>query len=205
MFPRLFSVTLFLALLLAVSTTLAAKTDNPAMSALKQAQGNLEQGKAMEAYKATDRAMFYLWDQVPFTLGVAVLTKGPNEGYGLFTPRQGNVYHEGQTLYVYLEPMGQRIKRIRDGLFAFSLSMDVALLKPDGTILWGKDKFQEWKFTSRRPNREFFINLRLKLRNVPDGQYLLSLRVHDRLSGRIAGRQLKVAFKKGAATGASKP
>jgi hypothetical protein len=205
MFRYLLLVALFAALLPIAAPVLAAETVNPAISALEEAKGKLEQGKAMEAYKATNRAMFHLWNQVPFSLGAAVLTTGPNEGYGLFNPRKTNIFHQGQALYAYIEPLGQRIKRTKERLFSFFLSMDVALLKPDGTVLWGKENFQKWRFTSRRPNREFFINLRLKLGKVPAGDYLLSLRVHDQLSGRIAGHQLKVVFKKGNPPKPAKP
>lgn len=187
-------VILCMALLLAAAPTLAAEA-NPALSALTQAQGELEQGKKMEAFRAAQKALSALWEQIPFSLDAVVLTEGPNQGYGLFTPRKSNVYHQGQTIYAYVEPLGQRIQRKGD-LFEFSLSADVALLKPDGTILWGKDNFAQWKFTSRRPNREFFINLRLTLSKVPAGEYLLSLRVNDRLTGRSASRKLKVVFAK---------
>lgn len=186
---------LLVALLLAAAPAWAAET-NPALSALTQAQGELEQGKKMEAFRATAKALSALWDQIPFSLSAVVLTQGPTQGYGLFTPRQGNAYRQGQTIYAYVEPLGQRIQRTKEGLFVFSLSADLALLKPDGTILWGKDNFAEWKFTSRRANREFFINLRLKLNKVPAGEYLLSLRVNDRLSKRVASHKLKVVFAK---------
>ncbi|MCB2225699.1 MAG: hypothetical protein KQH53_03395 [Desulfarculaceae bacterium] len=183
-----------IALLLAAAPAWAVET-NPALSALTQAQGELEQGKKMEAFRTTEKALSALWDHIPFSLDAVVLTEGPTQGYGLFTPRKSNTYRQGQTIYAYVEPLGQRIRKKGD-LYVFSLSADVALLKPDGTILWGKDDFAQWKFTSRRANREFFINIRLTLNKIPAGEYLLSIRVNDRLTGRAASHKLKVVFAK---------
>ncbi len=158
-------------------------------------QSDLGAKRYQAALDKSELLMRALWDKVPLHLGAALFTKEDPQGFGIYTPRESNVFpRDGKPIYIYLEPVGYKVVSKGKGLYAFGLGMDLALTDPQGTILWGKQNFLEKSVVSHHANREFFLTVTLTLTNVPVGDYFVLLRVKDKNSPQSTEVRLPVRF-----------
>jgi len=158
-------------------------------------QADLGAKRYQAALDKTEVLMRQIWDRVPLHLRVALFTKDDPQGFGIYTPRASNVFpRNGKPIYIYLEPVGYKIRKQAGGTYDFGLSMDLALTDTKGTILWGKQNFLKKSVVSHHANREFFLTVTLTLTNVPVGDYFVLLRVKDKNSSQYTEARLPLRF-----------
>ena len=68
----------------------------------------------------------------------------------------------------YLEPMNYNFLR-RGDLYEAWLQVDVNLLLPEGTVIYGKRNFFEQIFSARSKIHDLFLNLSLEVAGLEDG------------------------------------
>ena len=178
-------------------------TENGPGSLLEQARQSLAQGRERQALAQIDQAARALWQRLPLELSQAVLVAEPAKGYGIYQPRQDNVYliasperpvfpGKGQPMYIYLEPRNYGIKPLPQGRWEISFAMDVELLDGQGKHLFSKKDFMRVQSVSRHFNREFFLNVTVNLKGAPTGAYELRLTLKDMVSKQEAVATLPV-------------
>jgi hypothetical protein len=179
---------------------LAGLVAAPAMAAgdplaiLERTRASLQSGQRLEALALTDQAAQELWNQVGLGVASVVLTREEAQGYGMFNPRENNVYASGEPVLAYVEPRGYRVTSPQPGLFAFGVRVDVSLLSPQGEVLWGKENLLVKDMVSRRFNREFYITLTLNFKGAPAGEYVLLLTLHDQQASTPVQVRLPIRF-----------
>lgn len=178
-------------------------TENGPGSLLEQARQALAQGRERQALAQIDQAARALWQRLPLELSQAVLVAEPAKGYGIYQPRQDNVYliasperpvfpGKGQPMYIYLEPRNYGIKPLPQGRWEISFAMDVELFDSQGKHLFSKKDFMRVQSVSRHFNREFFLNVTVNLKGAPTGAYELRLTLKDQVSKQEAVATLPV-------------
>jgi hypothetical protein len=165
--------------------TLLYAAGNPAAEACRNAAATLEKGKAEEAIDLLRTALQEAWQQCPFILRNATLIAQPPAGYGLFSPRPSNRYQSGETIYLYLEPMGYTVKAEK-GLYTFGLTADFNLLDANGVVLGGQREFGKWVTTSHRFNTEFMMHFNFDFSGLEPGNYTVEVTVNDEFGRRSA-------------------
>lgn len=178
-------------------------TDSGPGSLLEQARQALAQGRERQALRQIDQAARALWQRLPLELSQAILVAEPAKGYGIYQPRQDNVYliasperpvfpGKGQPMYIYLEPRNYGVKPLAEGRWEISFAMDVELFDNQGKRLFSKKDFMRVQSVSRHFNREFFLNVTVNLKGAPTGAYELRLTLKDQVKAQQAVATLPV-------------
>ena len=139
-------------------------------------------GPARSFISALDRARTALdeaWNQTGFTIERAVLVTGAAKGYGAIERRDDNRYVSGDTIYVYIEPIGYGYGH-RESRHAFGFEADFVVRTETGQILGGQDGFAEFAFESIHRNREVYLDIEYYFPLLPPGQYSVETILHDR-------------------------
>jgi hypothetical protein len=62
------------------------------------------QGKFTEAIAALDETAEALWEKTPLTFRRALWIADPSESFGVYNPRENNVFASGAKMMIYGEP-----------------------------------------------------------------------------------------------------
>lgn len=172
---------------------LAAEQADP-LALLDQARGSLQAGQKVEALGLLDQAGQALWNQMGLGVTKAVLTREEAQGFGMYNPRESNVFANNESILAYVEPRGYRVTSPQPGLFAFGVRVDVSLLSAKGEVLWGKENVLVKNILSRSFNREFYITLTLNFKGAPAGDYVVLLTLHDQQAPTPVQVRLPIRF-----------
>ena len=105
------------------------------------------------------------------------------EGFGDFKPREGNEFKAGETLMVYVEPVGFSYA-LENGRYAFALAADLSIESTTGQIIAeGEDLFLI-DDSSRVQIREFHMVLSVNVPDIKAGGYNAIYQVKDMNSGK---------------------
>jgi hypothetical protein len=145
------------------------------------------QGKDyLKALEAADSIKDKIWEEAPLILRNVILVKGMNNTYGVYEPKEDDAYFQGETIYVYLEPVGYKIIRNEAGYYEFRFTADFQLVNENGEILGGQEQFADLPFKSWHPNKEVAITFNYNFSGLPAGKYKVVTTVYDANSDRKA-------------------
>lgn len=123
-----------------------------------------------------------VWARSPLAFRTVTVVNGA-EGFGDYKPRDGNRFKAGETLMVYVEPVGFTYV-LENGRYSFALSADLSIKSDAGhTIAEGEDLFLI-DDSSRVQIREFYMVLSVKVPEIKAGGYKAVYRVKDMNSGK---------------------
>ena len=123
-----------------------------------------------------------VWASSPLAFRNLMLVNGA-EGFGDYNPRDGNTFKAGETLMVYVEPVGFTYAQENDR-YAFALSADLSIESDAGHIIAeGADLFLI-DDSSRVQIREFYMVLSVKVPEIKTGGYKAVYQVKDMNSGK---------------------
>lgn len=91
------------------------------------------------------------------SMPIFLFVKEKSSGYGMYSPRNSNIFKSGETLRFYMEPEGYAIKRIGD-MFSFGFPADLTLKSASGESIIHKDVFLDQDFISHHANKEIMFN-----------------------------------------------
>lgn len=137
----------------------------------------LARGYPGPALAAFDRAASDFWDASPLQLRTVVFADSV-EGYANYTPRPNATFHPGDTLRIYLEPIGFAFTPDGDG-FRSALSADLEIHTPGGLILARSDDFGRLEWRGRTRMHEVQGTIALPLPDLKPGAYQLLLTLKD--------------------------
>jgi hypothetical protein len=128
------------------------------------------------------------WNQTEFNSTFSTFVEAFSAaGYGVYEERE-NVFEPGETIVLYVEPVGFGHERVLDEegdvLYLMNMTADYAIASADGTELQAIEDVPVGSIVSHRPNTELFLELSISQASpFPAGDYLISYAVTDEVSG----------------------
>lgn len=185
--------TLSLASLLLAATATAPALAGPLVDAATAAEERLAAGDYQGALEAGRGVMDQLWEASPgLTFSQALLVAQNATGFGVFNPRDSNVFKPGEPILIYCEPLGFGYGEPGAGLYAVNFTVDLQVLDASGNVLADAPGATEFNMTSRHKNREVQANITYRLDGLPVGRYTLVTTLRDRNSPRSGAFQTAI-------------
>ncbi len=178
------------------SMTLANITDANNKSASTSATTNLTATNNMTIEDAKELYLS-VWNQTEFNASFSTFIEPFSAaGYGVYEERS-NIFAPGETIVLYVEPVGFAHKQIIDEergsnnstmLYLMNMTSDYKIAAANGTELelqLIEDKQGLRNITSHRPNTEMYLTLTLtpEVQPLPIGSYVITYSVTDEISG----------------------
>jgi hypothetical protein len=178
------------------SMTLANVTDANNKSASTSATTNLTATNNMTIEDAKELYLS-VWNQTEFNASFSTFIEPFSAaGYGVYEERS-NIFAPGETIVLYVEPVGFAHKQIIDEergsnnstmLYLMNMTSNYKIAAANGTELelqLIEDKQGLRNITSHRPNTEMYLTLTLtpEVQPLPIGSYVITYSVTDEISG----------------------
>jgi hypothetical protein len=126
-----------------------------------------------------------VWDMsLEISFSEALLVAAPAAGYGVFNPRETNVFKKGESIIIYTEPVGFGYGVEDDGVWSIGFDVDLQVLTEAGEMLGDVPSVTDLKLISRYQNREFQANITYDLNGLEAGRYRLITTLRDQNSTR---------------------
>ena len=144
----------------------------------RQADALAAQGKHLEALAALDDAVGIVWDKTPLACRRMLWVADKAAGFGIYNPRESNVYGPGQKMLAYAEPVGFGWRKSGD-LWHAEIAADVVFRSEAGEELARKEEFGRFPLASRVQNREFQLSFDFTLSGAPAGKYIVEAKLRE--------------------------
>ena len=177
----------------ALALTATPMLAGPLVDAATAIEVKLSAGDFPGALAASRDLYTAVWDQSPgLTFGQALLVAENATGFGVFNPRQNNVFKQGDPILIYCEPYGFGYGAPGAGLFSVNFIVDLQVLDASGNQLANAEGATEYNMTSRHQNREVQANITYSLDGIPVGQYTLITTLRDKNSAKTGAFQTAI-------------
>jgi hypothetical protein len=160
----------------------------------KQAEGELKNGKNVEAYDTARKAALQVWNAGPLVFRKAIFVSSKPGGFGVYDPRPDNMFKPGEKLIIYVEPVGFTWKP-KDSLNHAQLIVDLELKDGDGNVVAQQQGFGNFTFDSREQNMETMTVVTIDFADAPAGKYAAELTFHDTVGDKSASLELPFEIK----------
>jgi hypothetical protein len=167
-------------------TTLSTPTNNTMTIAnITTTAPNMTLDDAREQYLS-------IWNQTKFNATFSTFIEPFSAaGYGVYEERSSNVFAPGETIVLYVEPVGFDHRQILDDegnnntLYLINMTAGYEIASANGTELQLIEDVPVVNITSHRPNTEMFLTLTLTqdVQSLPLGNYVITYSVTDEVSG----------------------
>jgi hypothetical protein len=133
-----------------------------------------------------------VWNQTEFNATFSTFIKPFSAaGYGVYDERSSNVFAPGETIVLYVEPVGFGHRQLLDEkgnntLYLINMTAGYEIASANGTELQLIKDVPVVNVTSHRPNTEMFLTLTLTqdVQSLPAGNYVITYSVTDEVSGK---------------------
>jgi len=129
------------------------------------------------ALAAFDKAADAFWAASPLQLRVVAFADSV-EGFGGYVARPDPSFRKGESLRLYLEPVGFAYTPGGGGVRG-AISVDVEIRTPGGLILGSAENFVALEWTGKTEMHEVHATLATPLPDLKPGAYLLVLTLRD--------------------------
>jgi hypothetical protein len=167
----------------------ASSRAGPIADDAQEAERLLQQGDPVGAVTALDKAMGEVWAASPLVFR-KVLFVEDSDGFGIYRPRESDIFKPGEPLVIYAEPIGFGYGKHSIGGNEIGLTSDFILTDTDGKELYSKDDFLAVTLPVRYHNREFQMQLTVNLTGLPAGKYIAKFHVRDQHSDKSGDFEL---------------
>lgn len=141
-----------------------------------------------------------VWNQTEFNATFSTFVEPLSAaGYGVYQ-EHGSVFRPGETIVLYVEPVGFGYRQIPDGngssLYLMNMTADYVIASSNGTELQAIEDVPVGSIVSHRTNTELFLELTLtQARPFPVGDYNIKYTITDEVSGKSfqLEKQIRVA------------
>jgi hypothetical protein len=128
-------------------------SNEPYDSLYDSLKSSLESRDYQKTLEAISNMKDKIWEEAPLMLQNVQLVKDPDNTYGVYEPAEDDVYAEGETIYLYVEPVGYKIIKNEAGYYEFAFSADFQVVSESGEIIGGQEKLVPLPFKSWHPNK----------------------------------------------------
>ena len=153
------------------------------LAQLKEAMEKNDDAGALAALRSTFE-MF--WEKTPLLLNNVKFVMSESASYGIYTPKATEEFAPGEVIYLYLEPVGQTLKKNERGQYDFGFTADFTLEDETGKVLGGQKDFVNPSFTSWNFNTEIALTFNFTFTGLQAGKYKIVLLVKDVQSAKSA-------------------
>lgn len=170
-------------------TTLSTPTANNTMTIANittttAAAPNMTLDDAREQYLS-------IWNQTEFNATFSTFIEPFSAaGYGVYEEHSSNVFAPGETIVLYVEPVGFDHRQVLDEegnntLYLINMTAGFEIASANGTELQLIEDVPAINITSHRPNTEMFLTLTLTqdVQSLPADNYVITYSVTDEVSG----------------------
>ena len=171
-----------LAIALTVMLPTAIATAGEITEYATDADDLLQQGKPAEALGAFDKATDAFWAASPLQVRLALFATSV-EGYGQYTPVTTAAFKSGDSVTVYLEPVGYGYT-LGDSAVTVAFTTGLEIRTPGGLVLAKTDDFGKLEWHGRTKSREVHAAVKVTLPELKPGDYQLVLTLGDAASGK---------------------
>jgi hypothetical protein len=155
----------------------------------REAETLANEGKFLEAMAALDDVETALWDKAPLSFRKTLWVSDNPTGFGIYNPRESNVFASGAEMILYLEPIGFGWRKSGD-IWYMELVADVVVKSKDGEELLRQNDFDKLEVGSRVRNREFMGRFSYTFTGIPQGEYVVETILHDQVTGKTGSVSL---------------
>lgn len=171
---------------LATAILIAAGTLAGTLAAQAQSEQVAKPSQSfLQALTAFDTA----WDSSELAFTIVSFSQDASTGYGKYTPLSEAKFADGDTIYVYAEPVGYGFQETADG-YTYELTASYRLLNLSGQVLAEQSNFASFTGTSRSKKRELSAGLSFQFSGLPAGDYQLETSFSDTFGGKKAAFNL---------------
>jgi hypothetical protein len=153
------------------------------LAQLKAAMGKNDHAGAFAALRSMFEAF---WEKSPLLLNNIKFVMSESASYGIYTPKATDEFSPDEVIYLYLEPIGQTLKKNEQGQYDFGFTADFALEDETGRVLGGQKGFVNPNFTSWNFNTEIALTFNFTFSGLQAGKYKIVLSVKDVNSAKTA-------------------
>jgi hypothetical protein len=153
------------------------------LAQLKEAMGKNDHAGALSALRSTFEVF---WEKTPLLLNNVKFVMSESASYGIYTPKATEEFAPDEVIYLYLEPVGQTLKKNEQGQYDFGFTADFALEDETGKVLGGQKGFVNPSFTSWNFNTEIALTFNFTFSGLQAGKYKIVLSVKDVNSAKTA-------------------
>jgi hypothetical protein len=112
------------------------------------------------------------------------------EGYGMYQERGSNVFQPGETMVLYIEPVGFKYNNLTDDqgkpLYSINFDASFTIYDKDGNVLLGPVNAPIPPIVSHYKNKEVFIPFTITQSSpFPPGEYSIKYSIMDENSGNV--------------------
>ncbi len=147
-------------------------------SILQSSEKKISENKIPEAIESLKGAIREIWPKAGMGVVLSQLVVEPAKGYGMYIPKENNVYNAQEPIYLYVEPVGYNVLKDGDD-YEFAIRADFSLKTKDGIELAQQKEFEKWIVKSRRFISDFSINLEYNITGLRMGSYVLETILSD--------------------------
>jgi hypothetical protein len=149
--------------------------DSP-FQAFKSAFEAKDYGQALAGLRSL---MASFWVESPLVLVNGKFVKGDTNSYGIYEPKENDIFAAGEPIYLYMEPAGYAMIRNPAGYFEFGFKADFQLADESGKVLGGQNDFASMSFKSWNFNTEIALTFTYTLSGLDKGKYKMITQVSD--------------------------
>lgn len=149
---------------------------NASFDAFRSAFEAKDYAKALAGLRSLVRTF---WAESPLVLENAMFVKGDTNSYGIYEPRENDVFAPGEPIYLYLEPAGHIVTRNPAGYYEFGFKVDFQIVDESGTVLGGQTDFATMPFKSWNINTEMSLTFTYTFSGLGKGKYKIITQVSD--------------------------
>ncbi|MCX6555394.1 MAG: hypothetical protein NTZ12_10380 [Candidatus Aminicenantes bacterium] len=149
----------------------------------KSAAAGKDYSKALAALRSL---MLSFLAESPLLLEHVRFVKGADNSYGIFSPRENDLFAAAELIYVYMEPAGYVLNKNPAGYYEFGFKADFQVTDAQGKILGGQTDFAVLPFKSWNSNTEISLTFTYTLSGLEKGKYKLITQVRDAYSPKKA-------------------
>ncbi|MCD6156236.1 MAG: hypothetical protein J7J32_04265, partial [Candidatus Atribacteria bacterium] len=143
-----------------------------------QAASLLREGNLEEAQKLLDEVRLLLWNKAPMKVENYTFVEEESESYGVYRERISNFFAPDETIYVYAEPKNYTIRK-EDNTYHIYFDVGFNLYDKEGNYIGGQDSFGSFRYITRSPVYETYLNLFFECAVFPLVYYVLCLSLPD--------------------------
>jgi hypothetical protein len=122
----------------------------------------------------------------PLFLENVKFVMGADNSYGIYEPRESDVFAAGEPIYLYVEPAGYAINKNPLGYREFGFKADFQVADASGKVLGGQTDFAVLPFKSWNPNTEISLTFTYTLSGLEKGKYKITTQITDAHSAKKA-------------------
>jgi hypothetical protein len=110
-------------------------------------------------------------------------------GYGIYEDRKSNIFKSGETLLLYVEPVGYAYRTVTDDdgnrLYTMNFTLDFFISDKNRNVLGGQEDIPISNLVSHHQNKELNLDISIDQSSpFPPGDYVITYRITDENSAK---------------------